>query len=108
MYAKIAAVYIHAFCRETFVKDPDSMAASMANAEMIDVFDHRGYGSHKDIPTNKLNKDLDQSKGGGVYGFWLMGDGSYLLLTCGGRLAYWSGKKEDKAKFSVKRKEMVP
>jgi hypothetical protein len=37
----------------------------------------------------------------GVYGYWAMADGSYLLQTCSGRLACWSGKATDKAEFPV-------
>jgi len=99
MYARIAAVYIAAYCRETFGKDPQSMECHMANGSMIDVFDHNGHGSHKYIPADRLTEELGMSKGAGVYGYWAMADGSYLLLTCGGRLACWSGKVEDKAEW---------
>lgn len=105
MYAKIAATYIAAYCRETFNKNPASMESHMANGEMMDVFDHNGHGSHKYIPADKLTEDLCMPKGAGVYGYWAMADKSYLLLTCGGRLAYWSGQATDKAEFPVQRKE---
>lgn len=105
MYAKIAATYLAAYCRETFTKDPHTMESHMANGEMMDVFDHKGHGSHKYIPADKLTNDLGMRQGAGVYGYWAMSDGSYLLLTCGGRLAFWSGKDTDKAEFPVQRKE---
>lgn len=103
MYAKIAALYITAYCRETF-KDKngklgEDMGSALANGEMIDVFDHKGYGTHKYLPAEKLTKDLGEPVGAGVYGFWLMADGSYLLRTCRGKLAYWGGKPEDKAEW---------
>lgn len=99
MYAKIAADYIHVWCRATFPERNEGMGSTMANGEMIDVFDHRGHGSHKYIPADKLTADLEEPVGAGVYGYWLMADGSYLLLTCKGPLAYWSGKAEDKASW---------
>lgn len=98
-YAQIAAQYIHAWCRATYTKDPDRMASAMANGEMIDVFDHIGYGTHKYIPAAKLSHDLELTEGSGVYGYWRMKDGSYLLLTCPGALAWWSGKDEDEARW---------
>lgn len=107
MYAKIAATYIAAFCRETFDENPESMESTMCSGQMIDVFDHVGYGTHKYIPTERLNDDLELPQGAGVYSFWKMTDGSLLLLTCGGRLAYWSGSDEDKAEWPERRKEKV-
>ncbi len=104
MYAKIAAQYITAWCRATYKPtknhpDPDMMGSTMANGGMIDVFDHKGYGTHKYIPADKLTQDLGEREGAGVYGYWAMNDGSYLLLTCKGDLAYWSGKTEDAAQW---------
>lgn len=107
MYAKIAATYIGAFCRETFDKDPDRMQSTMANGEMIDVFDHVGYGTHKYIPADRLTEELGMRVGGGVYGYWKMKDGSYLLRTCPGPLAYWSGSDDDKAEWVTPRTEKV-
>lgn len=106
MYAKIAATYIRAFCKASF-KDSDSMESTVAIGEMIDVFDHNGGGTHKYIPADKLSADLEQPAGAGVYGYWVMKDGSYLLRTCCGRLAYWSGKAEDKAAFPTDRAELI-
>lgn len=106
-YAKMAAEYIGAWCREVFEKDPETMETHMANGSMIDCFDHKGYGSHKYIPADLLTNQLGMPRGAGVYGYWKMGDDSYLLLTCGGRLAYWSGKLDEKAEWPVNRKEKV-
>lgn len=104
MYAKIAALYVHAYCRETLKPRHENdkahgtaMATTIANGEFMDVFDHKGGGTHKYIPTEKLNNDLGFPQGAGVFGYWLMGDGSYLLRTCDGPLCVWSGKEEDKA-----------
>ena len=59
-YAQIAAQYITAWCRATYAKDPDKMGSTMANGGMIDCFDHRGHGSHKYIPADKLTEDLGE------------------------------------------------
>ena len=99
MYAKIAATYIGAFCRETFDKDPDKMQSTVLTGAMMDVFANKGYGTHKYIPAAKLTQDLNLPDGAGVYGFWLMADDSYLLLTNPGAVAYWSGKDEDSAQW---------
>jgi hypothetical protein len=103
MYAKTAALYIHSFCVVTWPpKEGDKLsgtkrASTVANGDMIDVFDHKGGGTHKYIPTEKLNEDLGYRQGAGVFSYWQMADGSYLLRTCEGPLAYWSGNAEDKA-----------
>lgn len=107
--ARIAGEYITAWCRQTFAPDasrpelrskaPEEMASTVANGSMIDVFDHKGGGTHKYIPSDRLSDDLGERRGAGVYGYWQMYDDSYLLRTCNGRLAYWSGKDEDKAEW---------
>ena len=99
MYAKTASRMITAYCRALFDKDPDKMGSTMANGSLIDAFDHKGYGSHKYIPTERLNDDLGLPQDAGVYGFWTMKDDSYLLLTCTGELACWSGKDESQASW---------
>lgn len=99
MYAKTAGTFITLRCRNTFKTEPDVMASTMCAGQLIDVFDHKGYGTHKYIPAEKLTKDLGEPKESGVYGFWAMADGSYLLLTCRGPLAVWSGKPEDAAEW---------
>lgn len=106
MYAKTAAEYISAWCA-TNCKNPERIESTLANGDMIDVFDHVGGGSHKYIPADRLTEDLGMPKGAGVYGYWRMQDGSYLLRTCPGPLAYWSGKNEDKAHWPEKRKELI-
>jgi hypothetical protein len=103
--AQIAAQYITAWCRATYKENPDKMASTMANGGMMDVFDHKGHGTHKYIPADRLSHDLELEPGAGVYGYWLMQDGSYLLLTCTGALAWWSGKDEDEARWHELRKE---
>ena len=108
MYAKIAASYIRAWCIDTFASTPGSMESNIANGQMMDVFDHKGHGTHKYIPADKLTEDLGMPAGAGVYGYWLMADGSYLLLTCPGAVAYWSGKTEDKAEWPKERAQKVP
>lgn len=97
MYAEIAADYIHAYCRMAWPKplnhqtDSAQMASTVANGAMMDVFDHEGGGSHKYIPADKLTRDLGMPLGAGVFSYWKMKDGSYLLRTCDGRLGYWEG-----------------
>ena len=99
--AKIVASYLHAWCLAKFPGDDASsgtrMASTMANGPLLDVFDHKGGGSHKYIPTAKLSEDLGLPEGAGVFGYWLMYDGSYVLLTCEGSLAWWSGNTDDVA-----------
>lgn len=99
MYAKTAAECITAWCK---LKWPDetglNMPSTMANSStLLDAFDHKGGGTHKYIPADKLSKDLGEPKGKGVYGYVMMGDGSYILQTCRGPLAYWSGEEKDSA-----------
>lgn len=106
MHAQIAAMYIRAHCKQTF-KKPDTMESTSASGAFIDVFDHQGGGSHKYIPADKLTDDLGMERGAGVYGYWKMSDGSYLLLTCRGPVAYWSGNPEDKAKWVEDRSDKV-
>lgn len=93
MYANTAAQYIKAWCAATF-NDADRMESTMANGGMIDAFDHVGGGSHKYIPVEKLNEDLGLRQGAGVFNYWKMKDGSYLLRTCDGPLAVWYGGEE--------------
>lgn len=106
MYAHIAALYVRAHCKQTF-NNSDGMESTVVTGGFLDVFDFKSFGSHKYIPTEKLNEDLGLPQGGGVFGYIIMADGSYLLRTCGGRLAYWSGKKEDAAQFPNDRKEKI-
>jgi len=98
-YAKTAAQYITAWCRAIYGNKPDRMGSTMANGSMIDAFDHKGHGSHKYIPADRLTSELGEPEGSGVYGFWAMTDGSYLLLTCRGDLAWWSGKDDEPAEW---------
>jgi hypothetical protein len=104
-YARVAAGYINAWCALKFVltngqgRDGASMASTMANGSMIDAFDHQGGGSHKYIPADRLTADLGEPAGAGVFGYWRMKDGSYLLRTCRGPLAWWSGGKEEHAEW---------
>lgn len=98
MYAKIAAEYIATWCKARF-ENGQEMESTIAGGKMIDVFDHKGYGSHRYIPADRLATDLGLPARGGIYGYWLMADNSYLLLTCPGRLAFWSGKDADAAEW---------
>lgn len=100
-YAKTAANYITGYCRFLFPDRADEMGSTMANGSLMDVFDHRGYGSHKYIPADRLTQELGMREGAGVYGYWAMSDDSYLLLTCAGTLAWWSGKTDEPAQWNT-------
>lgn len=101
--AKIVCLYVRAFCAENFT-NPETMESTVMNGGMADVFDHVGHGTHKYIPAEKLSDDLKLQKGAGVFGYWKMYDGSYVLWTCPGPLAYWSGKDEDPAEWPPERR----
>jgi len=103
-YAKVAAQYLTAWCRATYEVEPDRMGSTMASGDMIDVFDHTGYVTHKYIPADYLTETLGELPGAGVYGAWRMKDCTYLLLTCRGELAYWSGEDGDHAHWHGLRK----
>ena len=101
--AKITASYLHAWCLKKFPGDKPhegtNIASTMANGSMFDVFDHKGHGSHKYIPADKLTADLGEPERAGVFGYWRMHDGSYILRTSRGPLATWSGNPDDKAEW---------
>jgi hypothetical protein len=107
-HAAVAAGHINAYCtlkwpagsNERYPKNEAAgMASTLANGGVIDAYDHEGGGSHKYIPADRLTAELGEPEHGGVYGYWRMKDGSYLLLTCRGPLAWWTGKVEDRAKW---------
>ena len=105
--ARIVCLYVHSYCRQQWPEDEaedyckgTKMASTVMNSDFADVFDHKGYGSHKYIPADKLTPDLGESEGAGVFGYWKMYDNSYILRTCRGPLAYWSGKDEDAAEWA--------
>lgn len=85
-YAQTAVMATNAYCRELY-NDVD-MGSTHFNGIWADAFDHRGYASHKYIDKNKYNEQLGMKRGAGVYGYWAMEDGSNVLCTCKGELAY--------------------
>jgi len=97
-YARQAASQINAYCQMKWKDDPKfagaRMASTWANGSVIDAYDHDGYGTHKYIAADKFTKDLGEPAGAGVYAYWGMKDGSLLLLTCKGPLA-WAPKFEE-------------
>lgn len=87
--AQQAAAQINAYCRLKWPDDREAnMASTWAQGAVIDAYDHLGHGSHKYIPSARYTADLNEREGAGVYGYWIMADQSYLLLTCRGPLAY--------------------
>jgi hypothetical protein len=88
-YAKTAAEMLTLHAVACFGEA--TMGSTWAGSRAMDAFDHKGYSSSKYLPEDKLNADLGQPEGAGVFGSYLMGDGSRLLRTCNGRLAYWDG-----------------
>lgn len=106
MYAYAAVIYVKGYCRMTF-KNPENMESTVLSGDQLDCFDLVGTGSHKYIPTERLNNELGLPQGGGVYNYVKMKDGSYILLTCRGPLAYWSGKADEPAKFPKERGELI-
>lgn len=97
--AQIAADYINGHCH--LVYGNVAMASKVANGEMIDVFDHTGGGTHKYIPADRFTQELGEPEGAGVYGYWRMYDGSYLLRTCRGPLAWQDAPREGLAQWGA-------
>jgi hypothetical protein len=106
--AKVAGTYIAAHVRVTFAEklnengkheSSDYMAGYILGGSMIDVFDHTGHMTHKYFESDRMTAELGEPEGGGVYAAYGMQDGSLLLLTCKGPLAYWSGQTGDKAEW---------
>ena len=88
-YAQVAADQINAFCRMQWPNDGDArMASTWCNGSVIDAYDHEGHSTHKYINADQFTQDLGEPQGAGVYGAWRMKDGSLLLLTCKGPLAW--------------------
>lgn len=96
MYAKVAGRLMHSYVQVVF---NDLAMATTCCQNFIDAFDTLDSGSHKHIPVDKLNTDLELASGQGVYGYHKFTDGSYLLLTCDGPLACWTGAREDVAEW---------
>lgn len=101
--AQLACELIHAWCEKKWPGDGPSdgarMASTVFNLDVMDVFDHKSFGSYKYIPSERLTRDLGESAGAGIFNYVQLYDGSYVLKTCDGRLAWWSGKEEDRAEW---------
>jgi len=88
-YARVAAGQINAYCRMQWPeKGFADMASTCANGSVIDAYGHEGHMTHKYINADQYTQDLGEREGAGVYGAWYMKDGSLLLLTCKGPLAW--------------------
>jgi hypothetical protein len=94
-YASTAALATNAYCEKKF--NNVGMASTWFNGGWADSFDHSGHMTHKHFDSDRMTKELGEPEGSGVYGGWGMKDGSILLLTCNGKLAYCD--KDDSAKW---------
>lgn len=97
MYAKLASQFIALYTLSVY---DDPKMESMVAPTVIECFNIKDSGTHKYIPAKRLSEDLGMKESEGVYGYWKFSDGSYLLKTCPGRLAYWSGSEWDMAQWS--------
>ena len=122
MKAKLAAIICMEHCCHVWPDDWLGMAKH--DFEMLAVagiFETESSGTHKYIPTERLNTELGLPQGGGVYGYWKFKDrqrydgekyvdipesGGYVLLTCDNGLAVWAGG-DNKPEF-VKPREPSP
>lgn len=95
--ARIVTVLVHAYCRETWPDEGAGMASTVFDGSFADAFDIKEHGSYKYIPADKLTADLGEPQDAGVFGYCRLYDGSYVLKTCNGRLAHWTGKDTDAA-----------
>jgi hypothetical protein len=96
--AKLAVRFSRAMAQYVWPDKHEGM--EQYTQEWLGAIDTRtDVGTHKYIPTKKLNEDLGLTDGSGVWGYTKYPDGSYLLMTCSDRNASWSGKPEDKATF---------
>lgn len=86
--AKMAAEFVKAMCLLKFPDDARAMSK-----HVVDWLTFADYttGTHKYIPSDKLDDLLDLEPGSGVYGFLYFNDGSYILLTCHDGIAWWDG-----------------
>lgn len=100
-YARVAAAQINAYCRMKWPKEGFAdMASTWANGSVIDAYDHEGGGSHKYIQADEFTEQLGEKQGEGVYGYWRMKDGSLLLRTCKGPLAWAKDGKAEWGEFA--------
>lgn len=103
--ARIAVELVHAWCEKKWPGDGPSdgnkMASFVFDGKFSDVFDFKTFGTHKYIPTEKLNKDLGRPEGDGVFAYVKMYDDSLVLMTTSGLLAHWSGREADAAEWGA-------
>ena len=123
MKARLAAIIVLEHCKTVWPDDWLGMAKH--DFEMLaagEIFDITDSGTHKYIPTERLNTELGLPQGGGVYGYhkfrdrkrmnaegkWedVPGSGGYVLVTCSHGLAVWEGG-DAKPEF-VKPREPMP
>lgn len=89
MIAERAYLLIESFCAHNF-REGKALESQMV-ATFINCFDVQDCGSFKYIPTDRLNADLGLPNDAGIFGYVRFTDESYLLQTCDGPLAIWSG-----------------
>jgi len=82
-----------AFCVKSLSQTTSLPLGSCLNL-ILPVLDFKSEGSHKYVPEDWINEQLQQPAGGGVWGYIKMQDDSYILRLCNG-LATWGGSKEE-------------
>ena len=85
--AYTAAMAIAATCKAMWPDGHETMQSNWAE-HMAAHFDGASYASHKYLPggLEESNAYLNLPSGAGLYGFWKFSDGTWLGLTCGGRV----------------------
>lgn len=87
--ARMAAQFVKHYAEATFPDDAKGMSKHVM--DYLTFADIKDRGSHKYIPTERLNAQLGLPDGSGVYGYLKFADNSYILLTCYAGIAHWDG-----------------
>lgn len=90
MKAKTAALMVQAYATACFPDDGIGFEKHCLD-NFLYVGDYVSQGSHKYVPTERLNDQLKLPQGAGIFGYVKFDDGSYILQTCSNGLAVWAG-----------------